>query len=85
MSGENEKIEYPLAHERGKEIAEVKNAIDRSFTAYKNFMDGARFQYKIAKSAQEEMGKCLEKAVLELKFIAPKLEELKELIESPLI
>lgn len=82
---EPEPIEYPQAHPKHVEIAEIKKFIDESFTEYKKQIDQARFQYKIADTSLKEMGSALKKSQELLEAVAPKLQELEELATLPLI
>jgi len=77
--------DYPDGHPKGKEISELKDQIDESFKRYKEVMEKARLQYKIADGAYREMGKGLNEAQKILEEVAPKFEELKDLVITPLI
>lgn len=85
MAENEEKIEYPEAHPRHAEIKEIKDYIDSSFKSYKELMEKARFNYKIADDALKEMGSSLKKAQKILEEVAPKMNELSDIITAPLI
>lgn len=79
----DQEIEYPYPHPRGKEISQKKSDIDKLMSSIKLNHKEARECFK--SGDLKMMGEKLNQFYIETEIVANLLEELEELITSPLL